>query len=402
MPVLSFRDSAFSFGAAAPALSFTDSSFGFNAAAPALSFTDSSFGFDAAAPALSFTDSAFSFSAAPQPISFTSLSFTSAADVPAARAVIHSMGFDHDMVQHALAQAGGNEQLAIDLNLNGDVRDATAGSPSAASIAVPVLSFRDSAFSFGAAAPALSFTDSSFGFDAAAPALSFTDSAFSFSAAPQPISSTSLSCTDHFIAKRVSLALFTDGKLQSPAQLRAHIMRPLELMQAAAWFFARQSPGMKRHREEPPPPLCHMLTEFSPCVLVRIMCGCVATVCRRLTIAPDGMHVIYRTTWRWAAWIMERVTRGGVRRVQVRLQRRACCGVRCACRADFCVRCVFNACCSKRWLVLRCVAAHRSGFIKRAAAFIFVCRQLLPPALQMDPALWTWHLSETSLRCFAI
>ena len=83
--------------------------------------------------------------------------FASAAEAPAARAVIYTMGFEHDMVQHALAQAGGNEQLAIDLNLNGDVRDATAGSPSAASIAMPVLSFRDSAFSFGAAAPALSF-----------------------------------------------------------------------------------------------------------------------------------------------------------------------------------------------------------------------------------------------------
>ncbi len=39
--------------------------------------------------------------------------FSSEADAPAARAVIYSMAFDHDMVQHALAQAGGNEQLAI-------------------------------------------------------------------------------------------------------------------------------------------------------------------------------------------------------------------------------------------------------------------------------------------------
>jgi hypothetical protein len=42
----------------------------------------------------------------------------SAAEAPAAPAVINSMGFDHDMVQHALAQAGGNEQLAINLILN--------------------------------------------------------------------------------------------------------------------------------------------------------------------------------------------------------------------------------------------------------------------------------------------
>jgi hypothetical protein len=63
-----------------------------------------------------------------------------------------------------------------------------------------------------------------------------------------------------------------------------------------------------------------------------------------------------------------------------------CCAVRYACCASACVRCVFDACCRKRLLVLRCVAAHRSGCKKRAAAFIFVCRLLLPPALQADAA----------------
>jgi hypothetical protein len=162
---------------------------------------------------------------------------------------------------------------------------------------------------------------------------------------------TALSFSDRLTGRRVSLDLVTDGKLQSRQQLYAHIMRPLELMQAAAWFFARQSPGMKRHLEEPPPPLGYMLTEFSLCVPVRVMCGCVATACRRLATAPAGMYVIYRTTGRWAAWIMERVTRGRVKKVQVRLQRRACCAVRCACRASACVRCVFDACCRKRLLV---------------------------------------------------
>ena len=200
-------------------------------------------------------------------------------------------------------------------------------------------------------------------------------------------SSNVLSFRDRLTARRVLLALVRGGKLQLPKELRAQIMHPLELMQAAAWFFARQSPGMKRHREEPPPPLGYMLTEFSPCVPVRVMCGCVATACRRLATAPAGVHVMYRTTGRWAAWIMERVTRGRVKKVQVLLQRRACCAVRCACRASACVRCVFDACCRKRWLVLRCVAAHRSGCIKRAAAFILVCRLLLPPALQADATL---------------
>ena len=147
---------------------------------------------------------------------------------------------------------------------------------------------------------------------------------------------------DRLAGRRVSIFIVAaDGKLQSPKKLRAQIMEPLKLMQAAAWFFARQSPGMKRHREEPPPPLGYMLTEFSPCVPVRVMCGCVATACRRLATAPAGVHVMYMTTGRWAGWIMERVTRGRVKKVQVRLQRRACCAVRCACRASaLCVLCV--------------------------------------------------------------
>ena len=98
---------------------------------------------------------------------------------------------------------------------------------------------------------------------------------------------------DHFTGKRASLDLVADGKLLSPKQLRAQIMRPLELMQAAAWFFARQLPGMKRHREEPPPPLDYMLTELPPCVPVRVMCGCVATACRRLATAPSGVRLAH-------------------------------------------------------------------------------------------------------------
>jgi hypothetical protein len=203
-------------------------------------------------------------------------------------------------------------------------------------------------------------------------------------ASSSAMSSNVLSFTDRLTVRPVSLALVADGKLLSPAQLRAQIKRPLELMKAAAWFFARQSTGMKRHREIPPPPLGHMLTEFSPCVPVRVMFGCVAAACRRVATAPAGMRVFYRTTDFWEGLIMERVTRGRVRRVQVWLQRRACCAVRCACCASACVRCLFDACCRKRWLVLRCVAAHRSGCIKRAAAFILVCRLLPPPALQAD------------------
>ena len=81
--------------------------------------------------------------------------FTSAAEAPAARAVIYMMGFDHDMVQHALAQAGGNEQLAINLILNGEVHDVATASSSVASIASRAVSFSGPPFGFGTAfAPA--------------------------------------------------------------------------------------------------------------------------------------------------------------------------------------------------------------------------------------------------------
>jgi hypothetical protein len=53
-------------------------------------------------------------------------------------------------------------------------------------------------------------------------------------------------------------------------------------------------------------------------------------------------------------------------------------------------------------LILRCVAAHRSGCIKRAAAFIVVCRLLLPLALQANPTLLSQQELETAFRCFAI
>ena len=78
----------------------------------------------------------------------------SAAEAPA-RPLIHTMGFDQDTVQRALAQAGGNEQLAINLILNGEVRDAATASSSAASFAASAVSFSGPSFGFGTAvAPA--------------------------------------------------------------------------------------------------------------------------------------------------------------------------------------------------------------------------------------------------------
>ena len=270
--------------------------------------------------------------------------FASAADAPAARAVIHAMGFDDDIKLINLIPAKCTSC---------EVHDVATASSSAASFAAPAVSFSGPPFGFGTAfAPAeVAFSSSSdnddnddddddidIDIDDNDDHDDNDDNESSSSSMP----SNFLVFRDCLTGRRVSLALVADGKLLSPAQLRAQIMHPLELIKAAAWFFALQSSGMKRHREEPPPPLGHMLTEFSPYVPVRVMCGCVVTACRRLATAPAGVDVISRTTGRWAAWIMERVTWGRVRRVQVRLQRRACCAVRCACRANACVRCVLT------------------------------------------------------------
>jgi hypothetical protein len=146
------------------------------------------------------------------------------------------------------------------------------------------------------------------------------------------MASNALAFLDHLTGRPVSLAIVAHKRLLSPAHLRAQIKRPLELMKASAWFFARQSPSIKGHRdlEEPPPPLGHMLVEFCPCVPVRVMFGCVVTACRRLVTAPASVHVFHRTTHRWEGLVMERVTRGRVKKVQVWLQRRARCAVLCA------------------------------------------------------------------------
>ena len=131
------------------------------------------------------------------------------------------------------------------------------------------------------------------------------------------VSSDVLVFFDHLIGRSLNFVLLANGNLQSPVQLRAQIKHPLELVKAAACFF--RSPGMEWHGEKLPPTLGHMQSEVFPFVLVRLMCGCVATACRRIVSGPADMYVNPKTTWRWAGWIMERVTRGRVSRVQVRI-----------------------------------------------------------------------------------
>ena len=85
--------------------------------------------------------------------------------------------------------------------------------------------------------------------------------------------------------------------------------------------------------------LGYMLPEFSPCVPVRLMFGCVATACRRLVPAPAGVYVFYKTTDFWERSMMERVTRNRVKKVQVWLQRRVHFALRffCHCLPALCV-----------------------------------------------------------------
>lgn len=128
-----------------------------------------------------------------------------------------------------------------------------------------------------------------------------------------------LSYIDHFTHERVRLTVGAGGNAVSPLLQRAQIKRPLELMRAAVYFFPQRSAGYKRNRQEPLPPLGFIFAEYSPLAPLRVMPGFVATACHRLATAPGGVRGMERRTGRWAGWVMERLTRGRLSRVQVRL-----------------------------------------------------------------------------------
>ena len=79
----------------------------------------------------------------------------------------------------------------------------------------------------------------------------------------------------------------------------------------------------RRLRQQPLPPLDCVRDGCPARVPARAMFGSVATVCRRLASAPGNVLVSDRVTWRLAGWVMERVSRGRTRRLQVQPQRRA-------------------------------------------------------------------------------
>ncbi len=122
-----------------------------------------------------------------------------------------------------------------------------------------------------------------------------------------------LTWTDLFLGKRVSLRLNASGIPLPPAEQRAHIMRPLELMQAAAWFFARR--WASRHISREPLSLGFMLREYYSMDLVRFMTWLVPATCLRLSArasAGSAMHL--------ARLVMDRVSRRRAGKVQVRLR----------------------------------------------------------------------------------
>ena len=123
-----------------------------------------------------------------------------------------------------------------------------------------------------------------------------------------------LSFTDHFAGTNESLPHINIPLLPNEQAALVQVMRPLQLMRAAAWFVGRRWPvaGTKRLRQQPLPPLDCVRDGCPARVPARAMFGWVATACRRLASAPgDG------TTWRLAGWVMECVSGGRVRRVSL-------------------------------------------------------------------------------------
>ena len=132
-----------------------------------------------------------------------------------------------------------------------------------------------------------------------------------------------LSFHNRLTRRCVVIVIDPDGGKLSPKELREPITRPLQFFAFQKCFFAHHC------RQQALPPLNCVVAECSPCGRVHLMLPCVAFACQRLATAPTDVHMDHMS-WSWAEVVMERVTRGRVKKVQVLLQRRACCAVRCA------------------------------------------------------------------------
>jgi hypothetical protein len=191
----------------------------------------------------------------------------------------------------------------------------------------------------------------------------------------------SLSFPNCLNGRLVSIVIVPDGgKLLSPMELRSQIMRSLKLIKCQKCFFAHH-----RAASAAAPWLrCHGIFSVWASASHAPLCG-VRVPANGHCACPADMHMAHMSR-SWAEVVMERVTRGRMKKVHVVtrlivLLVTCCSGARAVLCAALvvpliaCTVCLTRAAARKRWLVLRCVATHR----KRAAAFILVCRLLLPP-----------------------
>jgi hypothetical protein len=163
------------------------------------------------------------------------------------------------------------------------------------------------AFSIGAAAPTASFSPF-------APDILFS---LPDRAVPYVKSPIVLSYTHKITGRRFSISLVANGNLLTPAELRARIECPLQLLKAGAWFFQQRSPlGCKRRRQQQLFPHGFISAEYSACVPVHFMFGFVSTASQLLATAPVTMQIAYRMTRGWAERVMDRVMRGRLSSVQ--------------------------------------------------------------------------------------
>jgi hypothetical protein len=141
----------------------------------------------------------------------------------------------------------------------------------------------------------------------------------------KPAAIACISFRDHFAGTTVTMSSPYIPWLPNEQTALPHVVCPLILLKAVVWFLARQLPaaGTKRLRQQQLPPIDLVRDGCPPRVRARAVFGCAAMACRRLASAPGTVLVSDRTMRRWAEWVMERVTRGLVRRVQVQPQRPA-------------------------------------------------------------------------------
>ena len=143
------------------------------------------------------------------------------------------------------------------------------------------------------------------------------------------------------------------------------IMHPCELVRAALWFDALRSHNDPR--QQPLPfPSCIMRFTFWPLQPQRFMVGCVAaTVSRRLVTPPHRLFADPRTMSQFAKYVLFRVMRGFISRVEVRPRRFTC--LRRVTPGNYfaqvpacCQTCLGDTFCSKRMLTIW-YAEHQSS-----------------------------------------